>query len=41
MGASNTYIYKVIICQALIDTIIGLTMLPLLSELRARGVIRP
>jgi len=31
MGASNTYIYKVIICQALIDTIIGLTIAGLIG----------
>jgi putative ABC transport system permease protein len=31
MGASNTYIYKVIICQALIDTIIGLAIAGLIG----------
>jgi putative ABC transport system permease protein len=31
MGASNTYIYKVIVCQALIDTIIGLAIAGLIG----------
>ncbi len=31
MGASNTYIYKVIVCQALIDTAIGLAIAGLIG----------
>jgi putative ABC transport system permease protein len=31
MGASNTYIYKVIVCQALIDTIIGFAIAGLIG----------
>ena len=31
MGAANTYIYKVIVCQALIDTIIGLAIAGLIG----------
>jgi len=31
IGASNTYIYKVIVCQALIDTIIGLAIAGLIG----------
>jgi putative ABC transport system permease protein len=31
MGAANTYIYKVIVCQALIDTLIGLAIAGLIG----------
>jgi putative ABC transport system permease protein len=44
MGASNSYIYKVIICQALIDTIIGLAIAGLIGiavvRLTASSVIQ-
>lgn len=44
MGASNSYIYKVIVCQALIDTFIGLTIAGLIGiaivRLTATSVIQ-
>jgi putative ABC transport system permease protein len=44
MGASNSYIYKVIICQALLDTVIGLAIAGLIGiavvRLTANSVIQ-